>query len=155
MRVTKPIWNKFQGLRTQGGSTGGKVDAWAYMKGFLKEFFKTDPCAREFRQRSIIALNMGMCTLNARPPQELKVAIFTPLGDTFRGVPRREVLSGGGDFWRMHRRSEKVSGGLISRNGGGPKLENACPGLPFGHVTSIWWPKDGARRDASFVTHLI
>ena len=125
------------------------------MKGFLKEFFKTDSCAREFRQRSIIALNMGMCTLNARPPQELKVAIFTPLGDTFRGVPRREVLSGGGNFWRMHRRSEKVSGGPISRNGGGPKLENACPGLPFGHVTSIWWPKDGARRDVSFVTHLI
>ena len=71
-----------------------------------------------------------------------------------RGTPTGS-FERGGDFWRMHRRSEKVSGGLISRNGGGPKLENACPGLPFGHVTSIWWPKDGARRDASFVTHLI
>ena len=97
-RVTKPIWDKVQEVRTQGGRQGGKVDVWAYMKGLLKEFFKTDPCAREFRQRSIIALNMGMCTLNARPPKELKVAIFTLLGDTFRGIPRREVVSGGGIF---------------------------------------------------------
>ena len=87
------------------------------MKEFLKEFFKSDPCARVFRQRSIIAPYMGMCALNTRPLQELKFAIFTPPGHTFRGVPRREFLSRGGNFWRMHRRSEKLSGGPISGKG--------------------------------------
>ena len=35
------------------------------------------------------------------------------------------------------------------RKRGGPKLENACPGLPFGYVTSTRRPKDRAPRDAS------
>ena len=106
------------GCAFRGGRQGGEVNVWAYMKEFLKEFFKTDPCAREFRQRSIVAPYMDMCALNTRPLQELKFAIFTPPGDTFRGVPRREFLSRAGKFWRMHRRSEKVSGGPISGKGG-------------------------------------
>ena len=38
---------------------------------------------------------------------------------------------------------------------GGPKLENACPFLPFGHVTTTWGPKDRARIEASIGTQLI
>ena len=43
----------------------------------------------------------------------------------------------------------KAIWGPISGNGGGLKLENACPGLPFGHVTSTRAPTDGPPRDAS------
>ena len=49
------------------------------MKGALNVFFKTDPCAREFRQQSIIAPNMIMFALNVRPLQEVKFAILDPL----------------------------------------------------------------------------
>ena len=83
------------GCTFRGGRQGGEVNVWAYMKEFLKYFSKTDPCAREFRQRSIVAPYMGMCTLNTRPLQELKFAIFTPPGDTFRGVPARRDASFG------------------------------------------------------------
>ena len=82
------------GVRTRGGRQGGELDILAYMKGFLNEFFKTDPCARKLRQRSIIASNMVMCALNARPLQELKVAILDPLWDSFSAVPRREFFTG-------------------------------------------------------------
>ena len=75
------------GALSGGGRQGEELDVWAYMKGDLKQFFKTDPCALEFRQRSINAPNMVMCTINARPLQEVKVAIFDSSGDTFRGVP--------------------------------------------------------------------
>ena len=121
---------KFTGCTLSGGQQGGEVNVWAYMKGFLKDFSKTDLCAHEFRQRSIIAPYMGMCALNARPLHELKVAIFTCLGDTFRGVPRREFLSRVENFWRMHRRSEKLSGGPLSGNGEAPNARmhaQACP----------------------------
>ena len=53
-------------------------------EGVFERAFKTDPCAREFRQRFFIAPNMDICTLNARPLQEVKVAIWNPLGDTFQ-----------------------------------------------------------------------
>ena len=86
------------GCAFRGGRQGGEVNVWAYMKEFLKYFSKTDPCACEFRQRSIVAPYMGMCALNTRPLQELKFAIYTPPGDTFRGVPRGEFLSRGGTF---------------------------------------------------------
>ena len=49
------------------------------MKGYLNDFFKTDPCAREFRQRSLNAPNMVICALNVRPLQEVKFAILDPL----------------------------------------------------------------------------
>ena len=72
---------KFTGYPPGGGRQGGELDVWAYMKGYLNDFCKTDPCAREFRQRSIIAPNMVMCALNVRPLQEVKVAILDPLWD--------------------------------------------------------------------------
>ena len=64
-----------------GGRQGGELNVLAYMKGYLNDFFKTDPCAREFRQRSIIAPNMVMGALNVRPLQEVKFAILDPLWD--------------------------------------------------------------------------
>ena len=76
------------GALSGGGRQGAELDVWADMKGDLNQFFKTDPCAREFRQRSINAPNMVMCAINARPLQEVKVAILDSSGDTFRGVPR-------------------------------------------------------------------
>ena len=72
----------------RGGWQGKELEVCAYMKAHLYEFFKTDPCAREFRERSINAPNMVMCTINARPLQEVKGAILDSSGDTFRGVPR-------------------------------------------------------------------
>ena len=59
------------GAHPGGGRQGGELDVWAYMKGYLNDFFKTDPCAREVHQRSIIAPNMVMCALNVRPLQEV------------------------------------------------------------------------------------
>ena len=78
-----------------GGSARRKIRRFGLHEGVFERAFKTDPCAREFRQRSFIGPAMDICTLNARPLQEVKVAILKPLGDTFRGVPRREFLSGG------------------------------------------------------------
>ena len=77
--ITEQIFNKVHGVPTRGGRKGGELDVWAYMKGYLNDFFKTDPCAREFGQRSIIAPNMAMCALNVRPLQEVKFAILDPL----------------------------------------------------------------------------
>ena len=37
------------GCPFRGGWQGEELDVWAYMKGDLKQFFKTDPCALEFR----------------------------------------------------------------------------------------------------------
>ena len=71
-----------------GGRQKAELDVWAYIKGDLNQFFKTDPCAREFRQCSINIPNMVMCAINARPLQEVKVAILDSSGATFRGVPR-------------------------------------------------------------------
>ena len=64
------------GCAPLGGRQGGELDVWAYMKGYLNDIFKTDPCAREAHQRSIIAPNMVMCALNVRPLQEVKFAIL-------------------------------------------------------------------------------
>ena len=89
---------KFRGAHSGGGRQGGELNILAYMKGFLNEFFKTDPSARKLRQRSINTSNIVMCALNAHPLQELKVAILDPLWDSFSGVPRREFLTGGEYF---------------------------------------------------------
>ena len=86
---------KFTRCALRGGSARGKIRRFGLHEGVFEGVFKTDPCAREFRQRSFTSPNMDMCTLNARPLQEIKVAILDPLRDTFRGVPRREFLSGG------------------------------------------------------------
>ena len=80
-QLRRKFSTKFTGYPLGGGRQGGELDVWAYMKGYLNDFFKTDPCAREFRQRSIIALNMVMCALNVRPLQEVKSAILDPLWD--------------------------------------------------------------------------
>ena len=68
-----------RGAHLGGGQHGGKLNVWAYMKVYLYDFFKTDPCAREFRQRSLNAPNTVICALNVRPLQEVKFAILDPL----------------------------------------------------------------------------
>ena len=55
------------------------------MKGLLKKIFKTDPWAREFRQRSIITPNMVMAGQNARPLEAFKEALVKRL---LRGTPK-------------------------------------------------------------------
>ena len=72
-------------MRTPGGGgrQGNELDVSAYMKGFLRELFETDPCAREFRQRSIMAPNMVKCAQNARPLEAFKFAILGTVGDSF------------------------------------------------------------------------
>ena len=54
--MEQSIWGVLSGR----GRQGEELDVWAYMKGDLNEFFKTDTCAREFRERPIIAPNMVM-----------------------------------------------------------------------------------------------
>ena len=61
-------------------------------------------------------------------------------------MPRREFLTGGRYFALAETIARTIFGSKV-RNRGGPKLENACPGLPFGHVTSTPGSKDAAPTD--------
>ena len=95
---------------------------------------------------------MAACAPNARPLGASKGSISDPLRECFRGVPRREFESGGGEILRTHRTREELQKCPNSGTGGGPKLENACPGLPFGDFINPLGPKDASPRDASFGT---
>ena len=57
-------------------------------------------------------------------------------------------LTDPGFFVRMCRRSKEVYFSRISGIEASLKLEIACPGLPFGHVTSTLEPKNRAIGDA-------
>ena len=120
------------------------------MKGLLNKIFKTDPWAREFRQRSIITPNMVMAGQNARPLEAFKEALVKRL---LRGTPKGVFERGEKQFAHAQDSGRPFLESKF-RNRGGPKLENACPGLPFGYVTSTPGPSR-LRETRLFVPHFI
>ena len=142
----------FKRCALRGGSTRGESRRLGLHEGVLEGVFQNWPLRPRVPSAVYHRSKSGHVHTKRTSATRAQSCNFHPSGRHLpRGTPTGS-FERGGDFWRMHRRSEKVSGGPMSRNGGGPKLENACPGLPFGHVTSTWRPKDGARRDASFGT---
>ena len=154
MRVTKPIWNKVHGVRTQGGSARWRSQRLGLHEEVLERFFQNWP----LRPRVPVAVYhrsiYGHVHTKRASATRAQSCDFHPSG-RHRGVPRREFLSRVENFWRMHRRSEKLSGGPISGNGGVPKSRmhaQACPLVTRPRLGDQKIELEGARL---FVPHII